>query len=242
MMKIDVIITSTCRKTIEKTVHSFFDNVSYSYGFNFIVHVDVKNPHYLPYLKKYLKDLGIIDFRINMSPKPHPEGLTEAVNYLYPRIKTPFYFNLEDDWIFLKKINMDKLIELMEYNKLIDIIIMNKEPIKKEAWLYHLSPSNAPVTAENINTKIKNTNLVKTCYWSFNPSLARTSTTKKMLPIPSNAKAETFFCNSYDQLFQTRGAYFPGQIGDSPIIRDIGRNNWTKLKRTIKKYFIKKNA
>lgn len=249
-MKIDVVVTSTCRKTVEKTVESFLDKLYLSEEFNFIVNVDVKNPGYLPTLEKYFKRKNINDVHINHHPARPPKGQADAVNYLYNKLNAPYYFNLEDDWIFLKTINLDALIEVMEKNEDIDIIKLNRMRIPEESWLYHLSPSSAPLTGMNSNQSMGNLNLVKTHNWSFNPSLVRTATIKKMLPVeftgtkklspPSNA--EKYFCHTYDHMFSKRGAFFLGCIGDPPIIRDIGRNKWKVYRRRLKKFLWAQNS
>jgi len=239
----DVVITSTCRKTLEKTVESFLDKLHVSEEFNFIVNVDVKNPRYLPTLEKYFEKKNINDVHINPHPALAPKGQADAVNYLYTKLKSPYYFNLEDDWIFLKTVNLDELIEVMEKNKNIDIIKFNRMRIPEKSWLYHLSPSSAPLTGINSNQSIGNLNLVKTHNWSFNPSLVRTATIKKMLPVEltdSNklsplSNAEKYFCHTYDHMFSKRGAFFLGCIGDPPIIRDIGRNKWKIYRRRMKR-------
>lgn len=222
---LDVIITSTCRKTIERTLNSFLENVYCSDKLRFLVNIDVKNPKYLPRLTNFLHNMGINEFRVNHNPKPQLIGQTEAINYLYPKVLSPYYFNLEDDWIFRKKINLDSLIALMNDHENIHHIRFNKERTKDYAWLYHLSDKDSSqYRLPNKDTVINDFNLAQTHVWSFNPSLVRTSILKKMLPVPTDANSEKYLCHKYDEIFRSSGAYILGKIGDSPIVSDIGRN------------------
>lgn len=232
---LDVIITSTCRRTIERTLNGFLENVSCSYKFRFLVNIDVKFPKYLPRLTKFLQQNGINDFRVNWHPKDRFAGQTEAINYLYPKITSPYYFNLEDDWIFLKKINLDSLISLMNDQENVHHIRFNKERTKKYARLYHLSDQDLPqYRLPNKDTVINSTNLVQTHVWSFNPSLVRTSIMTKMLPIPIDSHSEQYLCHKYEEIFSSSGAFILGKIGDSPIVSDIGRNKIKVYLRRLK--------
>ena len=232
---LDVIVTSTCRKTIIPTMKSFLKRVFSSQQYRFIVNIDVRNPAYLPKLKQFLADMNIDVFRVNMSPKPWPRGLTETTNFLYTKVETPYYFSLQDDWLFLRTINLDPLIEVMNHNPYVDHIRLSKQRIRPYAWLYHLSGEDVPKYRKpNIEMAIDNINLVRTHNWSFNPSLSRTSVMKTMLPVPVRTRAETHFCLRYDQLYSTRGAYVLGRIGDKPAVRDIGRNRYREYFRRLK--------
>jgi len=236
----DVIITSTCRKIIEKCIPSFLDNVKYTGTFRFLVNIDVKNSKYLPRLQKFLEDLSIEDVTINMHPKAKPQGLTEATNSLYRKIESDYYFNLQDDWIFLEKVNLDTLVALMNNNPEIDHIRLNKEVVGQDEWLYHLSNENKPEYRKKINNMVVDSiNLVKIFTWSFNPSLCRTETIKSMLPVPVNTRAETYFCKKYDELYSARGAFFLGSIGDKARIKDVGRNVFRETLRKYKNQLLK---
>jgi hypothetical protein len=239
-MKMDVMVTSTCRKTIEKCIPSFLMNMKYSGQFRFLVNIDVKNPKYLPRMQRYLKELSINNVTINMHPKQNLMGLTDTTNSLYKKIKSKFYFNLQDDWIFLEKIDLDSLVTLMDNYPEIDHVRLNKEVVGQNEWLYHLSQDNK----QKYNKKTKNMvidgiNLVKIKTWSFNPSICRTETIKNMLPVPNNIRAETYFCHKYDELYCARGAYFYGNIGDCARIKDIGRSICRETLRIYKKRLFK---
>lgn len=218
----DVLVTSTCRKTFEATHKSFIRNVKYAGIFNFIVHIDVieKERKYLSKLIQYLKLNGIDDMYVNEAPKGH----SNAVNFLFKRIQSEFYFHLEDDWIFLEEINLDPLLDLMKVNSEIDHIRFNKERIKPDAWLYHLSPyPERKIYVPKQQVSVNGISLVKTYVWSFNPSLARTSTIKNIGTIPINVNPEQFVCHKYPEVAKSHGTYIYGRIGEGHVCKDIGR-------------------
>lgn len=234
---IDVIITSTCRKSIVTTMESFHRNISYSGNFRFLVNIDViNNSDYLPELMSFLNDYGIDDIAVNRNPLEWPKGLTAATNYLYSKVESKYYFNLQDDWIFLKKINIDPLIELMDTHEDIHHIRFDKQRTRNYSWLYHKSDRDIPEFRKpNVNVNINNMKLVTNYVWSFNPSFSRTSTMKKFLPVPAEKRAETYFCSKFDELFSANGAFIYGRIGDNPTARDIGRNRLIEYLRHLKK-------
>ncbi len=233
---LDVIITSTCRKTIVRALKSFFKNVSCSEKFNFIVNIDVLNPGYLSSLLLYLKKCKITDISINNRPKDYIENHTRALCCLFKRIETPHFFHLEDDWIFFKKINLDSLICLMQRHSYIDQIRFSKEKIKEKAWLYYLSDEiKEEYLLPNIQVEIDGIPLVQTPAWSFNPSIARTSAIKNFTDMPSSAMGpEIYICKAYPKIFNHQGTYIYGRIADGPAVKDIGRNNFRQLLRKLK--------
>lgn len=230
----DIIITSICRKTIEKCLPSFLDNVKYAGHFRFLVNIDVKNPKYLTRLLCFLDKHSINNITINMNPKKKLHGLTQTINNLYKKITSKYYFNLQDDWIFLEKIDLDSITAIMNNEPEIDHIRLNKNVIEQDTWLYHLSDEKNKLKKRNHKLSIDGVNLVKIFTWSFNPSLCRTETIKRLLPVPNNVRAETYFCHKYEELFATRGAFFLGNIGDKARVKDIGRNIYREIFRGYK--------
>lgn len=232
---LDVIITSTCRKTIENTLESFIRNVSCFDDFRFIVNVDVRNPKYLDRLNRFLDQKGIRDVRINPYPAEMPRAHAEALNYLFGRIESPYYFHLEDDWVFLKRIDIDPLIEIMQTHD-IDQIRFNKQRTKDYAWLYHISTEDIPKYRKpNRNTVLNGMNLVQTWVWSFNPSIGRASTVQSIMPFPVSPNPEKYLCHKYDEIYSTRGAFIWGRIGDKAAVHHIGLERWIWLKQIRRK-------
>ena len=217
---LDVIVTSTCRKTIKRTIESFLEHFQFSNGFNFIVHVDVMQPENIKWMKNLFSNYEITDIYFNNNLKGH----SNAINYLIQKIEAPYYFHLEDDWVFLQKINLDQLIDLMKTYHEIDHIRFNKEKIQPKAWLYHLSPDpKNKLLLPKQQCNINGIDLVKTHVWSFNPSIARTSRIKQVNKIPLNHNPEQFICHQYPKIARHPGTYIYGRIGSGHVCKDIGR-------------------
>lgn len=230
---IDVLVTSTCRMTIKRTLESFTDRVTSSDGFRFLVNIDVVHPWRLEQVQNVLHDFGITQYRVNDKPQGH----AAAVSALYEMIESDYYFSLEDDWIFCRDIDLDVIKSIMEQNYDIDIIRLNKEINPEKEWLYHKSDYK---NKEYVHLTPKDFNgytLLQNVTWTFNPSLARYSTLKAMLPIPIDVNPEQYLCHRYDEYYRSRGSYIWGAVGDSRCIRDIGRNqirsNFRKIKNRI---------
>lgn len=230
---LDIIITSTCRKTIEKTLDSFLKKVNSDQEFNFLVNIDVFDEHYLPRLMAYLKSVGIYDISVNRKIDINHTHHALALRNLFQRIQTPLFFHLEDDWLFLENIDLDMLIGIMQGHAHIDQIRLSKERIKPKAWLYYLSEEiSDKLLALNIQVEIDNVALVKTPTWSFNPSLNRTSIIKHFVNLPLTTKPESYLCQKYPVICGHQGTYIFGRIGDAPKVKDIGRS---KIKQFLRK-------
>jgi hypothetical protein len=49
-----------------------------------------------------------VDFHINNNPVANwHDAHAKAINFLFKQIETPYYFHLEDDWEFMKHIDLD---------------------------------------------------------------------------------------------------------------------------------------
>ena len=220
---IDVIVTSTCRRQFETTYASFMKNVKYDQGFRFIIHIDVleKNKHYLPRLLEFLRRRDISDVNINTGN----HSFSGAVNYLFKKLQSEHYFYLEDDWLFLKPIDFNAVMEVMKNNKNIHSIRFRKERIKKpdHGMKKSLAKKNELYLLPGKEINIDGINLVESGIWSLNPHAARTSVVKQFLDIPKGINPEEFLSKRYFSVFSPPGLYIYGKYGDSPRVRDIGR-------------------
>jgi hypothetical protein len=231
---LEVIVTSSCRPTIEKTIRSFLEKASFSGGVRFIVHIDVLHREHLGRLRKFLGRMGITDVTINHAPGLPLDNQRRAVCLLFDKLSSPFFFHLEDDWVFLRPVDLDALVGLMRNHPFIDHIRLSKERIKPKAWLYHTSEDiSEEVLADNAQVEIGGIALVKTHTWSFNPSLARTEVVKRFVSLPAGwYNAEQYLSRHYPEAAPRRGVYILGRIGDPPLVRDIGRN---RLRQALRK-------
>jgi len=230
---LDVIITSTGRRTIIPTLKSFREKIVFSGKYNFIVNIDALHKKDLHKVIKFLSKEGFNNININIEGSSI--GHAKAINYLFNKIKTPFFFHLEDDWLFFKEVNLDQLIQIMVKHSEIDHIRLSKRTIRSEAWLYYKSnriKGEEFVPKENV--LIEELSLVKTSIWSFNPSLNRTNIAKQLLEIPLGINPEIYLCKKYYEEVGRDGCYIYGKIGDKAIIKDIGRNNSNNFLRRLK--------
>ena len=225
----------------KSSIISFFEKVKCSCKVRIIINIDVLNPEYLFSIKNYLDKLGIernieIDVNINRNPAKNWYGAhARAIDYLFSKIETPFYLHLEDDWIFLKYIELDPLIVLMEKHHDVDVVRFSKEQIKEKIWLYYLSDEvTEEYLAPNVQCLIDNVPLVQSPVWSFNPHLGRTSIVKNMTDMPKDQNPEKYICFKYLKEDKRNGIYIYGKIGDSPVVKDIGRNAIRRIMQKIK--------
>ena len=238
---LDVIITSTCRPTIKKTIQSFLKSVDTHENFRFIIHIDVLSVDYLNKEIEFLEAIGRdndidLNIKINMFPGSDVfKNHCNALRYLFNEIKTELYFHLEDDWIFLKKIKLDLLIDLMAKEQYINQIRFSKERIKEKSWLYHLYNDVTDESLKpNLSCIINDIPMVQVPVWSFNPHIGRTKIVKQIKMSDMCSYPESYFCKKYFEIMQENGVYVYGQIGDSKFVKDIGRNLLLQYARKIK--------
>ncbi len=239
---LDVIITSTCRDTIKRTLDSFLHKICFSGPIRFIVNIDVLQRSKLRGLKDYFFQIkrrhGVIKIELLINESPDGsryKAHSLALNNLYRSISSKFYFHLEDDWLFLNHIDLDKLIHLMDTCETINHIRLSKTRIKDKCWIYYLSDEVIEQYLIPVSEcVIDNVPLVKTFAWSFNPHVGRSSIVKKFISLDSNDNPEKRVCNIYHEMFSNNGLYILGHIGDSPTIKDLGRN---RIKHTLRKIF-----
>lgn len=237
---LDVITTSSCRKTIIRTYRSFLNQVKCSGAIRFIVHIDVLHSENLKSLKKFFKKLesmrGIqVDVKINDSPsKNFHEAHAKAVSYLFSRIESPYYFHLEDDWVFQKKLDLDSLLKLMDERLFVDHIRFNRKTIADKSWLYHLSDEiSEEYLFPNHEVVVDGIPLVQVPTWSFNPHLGRTSVIKNFVNMKIKENPEKYLCHNYPKLSGGGKIYLYGKIGDSAFVTDLGRN---RIRGILQKY------
>ncbi len=217
----DVIITSSGRHTIFPTMESFLDKVKYSGEFRFIINVDLC-------IKKHEWDIILLFKKLNMkcfNINYIPQGFTKALAFVLKRVETPFYFHLEDDWIFEKEINIDPLRDLFYEHNFINHICFSKKKILYYNELFYLRKLKfIPVTCDKFKTKnvsIDNIDLVKTITYSTNPNISRTRHFQKLWHVNSLNLEQQFSLQNF-LLGNRRGYYIHGRIGEEAMVRHIG--------------------
>ena len=234
---IDVTITGSGRwKYLKRTIESFTQNVSCSERFRFLVTDDAGYHCESNGTRKAIVDSGVFD-AWHFTKR---QDYSECIAWLYANLKSEFFFHLQDDWEFLKPVNLDPLIALMRHHRSINHIKFNKRKtratLKPEAW-NHLGK------LPKRNTVIDGIPLVAYPYWAMHPSLNRTSFVHRF-KVPRSGQKE------YDRAFKPSrwerywlqtlfvgvdrknpkdscrkvGTYIYGKIGSPPYILHIGED------------------
>jgi hypothetical protein len=222
---IDVIITSTARETIFPTIESFLDKVKFSGTFRFLINVDCCYNCNVRDIYSLFDKLNVSYFKVNFQRF----GFTRAASSLIKLVETPYYFHLEDDWVFLQEIYLDDLLTLFNNHRSINHIRFSKEQILPFDELYYLRKiKSIPIGYDGFKTRnvvIGDTGLVETMNYSANPNLSRTNHFKR-LPYTNSLDLEQQFClQSFIKklMFRMSSGYFIlGQIGDAPAVKHIG--------------------
>jgi hypothetical protein len=219
---LEVLVTSVCRKTFEKTYRSFTEKVHFSGDFRFLVHVDVLTGarRYLPRLLRFLEEAAIPNPFINHGPSGH----ANAVNFLFKAVRTPLFLYLEDDWVFLHDIDLDPLVALMVGNKDVNQIRFSKEKLDNSpAVARQYEKVGLRLCLPGKQVRIEDTDLVESRIWALNPHLGRTSVAKRFTDMPQGVNPERYIWKEYHSSVEPAGLYILGKYGDDPHVKDIGR-------------------
>ena len=137
-MKIDICIQATLRPGIlERTLESFNKNLfgrwNQDHDYRCICNIDCigdenRSPDdVVTVLQKFFGNKTICI--INGVP-----CFSHAVIETWKRVESEFFFNLEDDWILNKKIDIEKMIKIMQSNPIMASLRLPKGPWKKHAF------------------------------------------------------------------------------------------------------------
>ena len=222
---IDVIVTSSARNTIFQTIDSFLENVRFSGAYRFHVNVDCRHSLKVVKIEQLFKKLPTKYCKVNNPPI----GISRPGSTLLRHVETKYYFHLEDDWIFLRGIELDPLIHLFNTNAAMNHIRFSKETILPYDELYYLRKLKfIPVGYDGFRTRnvvIDRVGLVETMNYSANPNISRSDHFKKMLHVLSLDIEQQFSLRSFLKktiLRRASGYYIYGQIGDAAAVKHIG--------------------
>jgi len=172
-MKIDVAITGSSRPSLYPIFWESFNNmVKFNDTPNITVYEDVIFKDESKKVKKYIEDK--VDKYIEINPN---KRLGYVFNLLLNNIKTKYYLYLQEDWKFLKEIDIDKIIEVMENNENI-----------KQIWFPKKLQKNTYNTFCGNTIKVDDINLVPYNSWAFLPHIGRTKFVKNTWSIDNTVK------------------------------------------------------
>jgi len=164
-MKYEVVITGSSRPTLYPDLWESFNNMVIMKEKPIItVYEDVILADGSAKVKEFIKNK--VDKYIEIKPNIR---LGRVFNMLLDNIKCEYFVYLQDDWKFLKKIDIDLLIDIMDKNKNI-----------KQIWFPKKLTQNFFSKQCKVDVKIDGVNFVPFKYWTFLPSITRTSYIKKV--------------------------------------------------------------
>jgi hypothetical protein len=146
----------------------------------FLIHYDTTNGFDLNLekvkLRAYFRDIR--DY-LNVDISFSFGGLISSIDYLLPKIKTPYFMFLEHDWVFLNKENIDFVNLLRSFNKydFINAVWFSKDDNTLRGFDIE-TDVEMKTTPFEIETRVNEVDLVTTCRWSNNPAIFRTSKMK----------------------------------------------------------------
>lgn len=147
-------------------------------------------------------------------------GLISSLKKCLPLIQTPYFLWLEHDWVFLKEIEWQKLINTMNSHSFINAVWFNKDDNNIRGFDI-CDDIDGSVTAYEVDNRIKEISLITTCRWSNNPVLLKTQKMKDWF--------EKYITNEYiDILHQGQS-----NIEESLIPKyrsDIKNYGWNNIK------------
>ncbi|GAA4060755.1 aminotransferase class III-fold pyridoxal phosphate-dependent enzyme [Actinomadura miaoliensis] len=114
---VELTTTSTLRPTLIRTYRSFFRRVRHSGCFRVLVTVDPAYPvseDEAEEVRAFLRDLPRADDRVCsvvVEEFPRHVGLQGALSVLFAHKRAPVGVHLEDDWEFIRDVDLDALVE-----------------------------------------------------------------------------------------------------------------------------------
>ena len=183
-----------------------------------ILHEDVLNEEASIKLINWAKKSNLFN-EIKADNPPLTQG--KSLHWLLSKVNTDYCFNIEDDWEIIQRINLDKLLELMESNKDINQIAFHKRKIMSYRYKF-----------KKIEIERNNIKLTTNPHWAFTPAIGRMSFIRQYWQEPPAGENPVWFINplikrskkmrSAEWMIKNVGAYFLGGIGEGHYVNHLG--------------------
>jgi len=217
---IDITMTAVIRPSIlKRTLDSFCANmftpeIIKKYNCRLIINIDPIGENFS---QDYVYNIAKIYFKNTTILKPSVPSFAGAVIRCWENVDQKFCFHLEDDWILLTKIDVEKMIISLEENDIVSMRL-NKEPslIKHQQninFIYHEKLSLNPTLFKSDFLK----DIVGHMDSTLNP--------EKQLRVNAPGKRGEILRN-------VKHAIYTGS-GNNKIVQDIGRE-WMKKTKFYK--------
>lgn len=207
---LDIVITSSSRPQLFPQFWETFNKmIIYRGRKRVIVHEDFVFPEESIKVVEYLNELelkGEIDEVITSNPFI---GLGFALdNIIRNYVTSRFIFYTQEDWVFERPIDLDRLIWVMENNDDINLIFLKRS---RNVLIEEVEIGGVP--------------MCKFQLWSFNPGLWRVSAFRKYWK-PSKTEPELHFNNNIGTREQRKnmGLYVLGRHNDYNHVKHTGYN------------------
>lgn len=219
MRTIDVLITSTSRpELLARTVETMQNKLKFSGQLRWLLHEDVLDELKSRVLLHNAKYSGLFIDTVISDPNI---GLGRSIGTMLSYIKSPIFFRTDDDWEYIREIDLDALYDVFEQFDHINQVVFNKYQIisKKRDF-------------ERENYKYNQTWLTITRSWNWIPAIWRTQYAKDHyktmngisgIDLLEGVKLTPDKDISIGWLKDNIGAYFMGKIGDKgSYIKHVG--------------------
>jgi hypothetical protein len=219
-MKYEITITGASRPDLYKIMwESFNEKVKMREKPKITAYEDVIIGSESKKVENYLK--GKVNEFIKFDPN---RRLGFVMDRLLKNVKTEYFIYLQDDWKFLKDIDIDLLIEIMDEN-----------PNIKQIWFPKLLEAHTFNTFCKDKVEIKGVTLTPYVSWAFLPNITRTSFIRDIYDVSNEPRPESPFkktlkrkkmipYNDTEQIdkFNNCISYILGERGKTKYLEHLG--------------------
>ena len=218
--KIDVFFNTASRlEYLIPTVNSFLNNMKYSMGFRLILHDDVIKKEGSAKVSKWVEESKLFDLFIKTEPA---KRLGCAIYKELKIAESPFIINWEDDWILLKEVFLDEILEAMVKNPKINEVTFNHDGNDSSKHGVHRPMLDCGTFR-----------LTQIQEWAIGPSVWRTEFVRSKWPDHADAHHCLRVFGSINPgrergmewMANNVGCYFMGGYGEGLYVKHIGVNS-----------------
>jgi len=128
--KIDILINSASRpEDLERSLEALFEKFQFSGEVRYLFHEDVIDKKRSQKCLDIVKKTKVFQKIIVTDPNI---GHGHAIKKMFPFIESDIIFRTEDDYGYLRKIKVDKIVGLFEDALDVNLVLLNKRPNMKE--------------------------------------------------------------------------------------------------------------
>lgn len=222
-MDLEVTMTATRRpEVVDATLSSFRENLFIDPS-NVIIRINIDPIGHEDEAMTYkVMEVCSVHFKKIMLFRPTYPSFPKALIRLWGSVRSKYFWNIEDDWLLLRPINLGRVIEIMESNPDVAILRLPFRPVTKEHsknWKFFF-----PWNGSFFECKREDMPEIGYC---GHPSLIRTSFIKEVLPhINPNVDVEKQLKGRNEGFMNILNRYRVGVYSEQDMpeaIRDIGK-------------------